>query len=184
MRATKRYTTVTEFPGTRRLRRPTEAAPTRATQDDPGDRDTLLRFLNEALATELVCVLRYRRHHFMARIHSSRIAQEFLIHADEKLSHADQIAERIVQLQGEPDFAPDTLCNRSHARYVAATTVAEMISENLAAERTAINTFRTLIEYLGETDPTTRRMLEGILGVEEAHADELLDLLQGYSGAD
>jgi bacterioferritin len=144
-----------------------------------GDRKTVLRLLNEALATEIVCMLRYRRHHFMAHnLTSQRSAEEFLVHADEELAHADLIAERLVQLGGEPDFAPDTLTARSHAHYVAASSIVEMVRENLVAERIAIDSYRALIEHLGKTDPTTRRMLEGILGVKEAHADELLDLLQ------
>ncbi len=149
-----------------------------------GDRKAVLRLLNEALATEIVCMLRYRRHHFMARsLGNGRIAEEFLVHADEELAQADLIADRIVQLGGEPDFAPDTLKERSHAEYLPATTVVEMLREDLVAERIAIDSYRSLIQYLGESDPTTRRMLEGILGVEEAHADELLDLLQGDTRA-
>ena len=144
-----------------------------------GDRTAMLRFLNEALATELVCVLRYRRHHFMARsLAAQRLAEEFLVHADEELAHADLIAERIVQLGGAPDFAPGTLCERSHARYAAANTLVEMVRENLVAARTSIDSYRGLIESLGESDRTTRRMLEGILGVQEAHADELVELLE------
>jgi bacterioferritin len=149
-----------------------------------GDRKAVLRLLNEALATEIVCMLRYRRHHFMARnLANARIAEEFLVHADEELAQADLIADRIIQLGGEPDFAPDTLKERSHAEYLPATTVVEMLREDLVAERVAIDSYRSLIQYLGESDPTTRRMLEGILGVEEAHADELLDLLQGDTRA-
>jgi bacterioferritin len=144
-----------------------------------GDRTTVLRLLNEALATALVCVLRYRRHHFLARdLAPKRIAEEFLVHADEELSHADLIAERIVQLGGQPDFAPATLQERSHARYVAVDSVGDMLREDLVAERIAIDRYRGLIAYVAEHDPTTRRMLEGILGVEQAHADELADLLQ------
>jgi bacterioferritin len=149
------------------------------TESYQGDRTAVLRFLNEALATALVCVLRYRRHHFMARdLPSKRIAQEFLVHADEELSHADLIAERIVQLGGEPDFAPATLQQRSHTEYVAVDSAGDMVRENLAAERIAIDRLRRLIAYVGERDPTTRRMLEGILGVEEAHAEELSELIQ------
>lgn len=149
------------------------------TEPYQGDRTAVLRFLNEALATALVCVLHYRRHHFMARdLASKRIAQEFLVHADEELSHADLIAERIVQLGGEPDFAPATLQQRSHTAYVAVDSVGEMLRENLVAERIAIDNLRRLIAYVGEHDPTTRRMLEGILGVEEAHADELSELFE------
>lgn len=149
-----------------------------------GDRKAVLRLLNEALATEIVCMLRYRRHHFMARgLVAQRIAEEFLVHADEELAHADLLAERIVQLGGEPDFAPDTLKERSHAEYVPATTIVEMVRENLLAERLTIASYRGLIEYLGKHDPATRRMLEGILGIKEAHADELLDLLQSDTRA-
>ena len=143
------------------------------------NRAVVLKMLNDALATELVCVLRYRRHHFMARgIHSQSVAAEFLAHSNEEQGHADQIAERIVQLGGEPDFAPGSLTCRSHAEYVEASTLAEMIKENLVAERIAIDSYRDSIRFLGEQDPTTRRMLEGILAVEEEHAADLADLLQ------
>jgi len=141
----------------------------------------VLRLLDESLATELVCVLRYRRHHFMARgIHSQSVAQEFLVHSNEEQGHADQIAERIVQLGGEPDFAPGGLVDRSHAEYVAGDTLASMIREDLVAERIAIDSYRDIIMYLGDQDPTTRRMLEAILAVEEQHADELADLLVAF----
>ena len=143
------------------------------------DRDAVLRLLNEALATEIVCVLRYRRHYFMARgIHSKGIAEEFLAHSSEELGHADQIAERIVQLGGEPDFAPDSLTSRSHAEYVAGKTLVGMIKEDLVAERIAIDSYRGMIEYIGDQDPTTSELLKGILAIEEEHADELADLLQ------
>ena len=143
------------------------------------DRKTVLRLLSEALATEIVCVLRYRRHYFMARgIHSKGIAEEFLTHSNEELGHADQIAERIVQLGGEPDFAPDSLTGRSHAEYVAGKTLVGMIKEDLVAERIAIDSYRGMIEYIGDQDPTTSEMLKGILAIEEEHADELADLLQ------
>lgn len=142
------------------------------------DRESVLKLLNDALATELVCVLRYRRHHFMARgIHSQSVSQEFLDHANEELAHADQIAERIVQLGGEPDFAPDSLTARSHAEYVPGDTLVSMIREDLVAERIAIDSYRDVIRYLGDQDPTTRRMLESILAMEEEHADDLADLL-------
>jgi bacterioferritin len=141
------------------------------------DRGAVVSLLNEALATELVCVMRYRRHHFMARgIHSKSVADEFLIHANQELEHADMIAERIVQLGGEPDFDPDSLRARSHAEYVAGSTLENMIKENLVAERIAIDSYRDMINYLGDKDPTTRRMLESILAVEEEHADEMADL--------
>ena len=145
-----------------------------------GDREAVLGLLNDSLATELVCVLRYRRHHFMAKGLASRsIADEFLVHANEELGHADLIAERIVQLGGKPDFAPGSLVGRSHSEYVEATSLVDMIKENLVAERIAIDSYRSLIDYIGETDSTTRRMVEAILGVEEEHADELADLLDG-----
>ena len=145
------------------------------------DREVVLRLLNESLATELVCVLRYRRHHFMARgIHSQSVAQEFLDHSNEEQGHADEIAARIVQLGGAPDFAPDSLTARSHAEYVEGTSLAGMIREDLVAERIAIESYRGFIQYLGDSDPTTRRMLEGILSVEEEHADELADLLVAF----
>ncbi len=146
------------------------------------DRKVVLGLLNDALATELVCVLRYRRHHFMARgIHSQSVAEEFLAHANEELAHADEIADRIVQLGGSPDFAPAGLAARSHAEYVEGDSLASMITENLVAERIAIDTYREVILYLGDQDPTTRRMLEGILAMEETHADELSDLLATYA---
>src|SRR4051812_15865757 len=138
------------------------------------DRTAVLKLLNDALATELVCVLRYRRHYFMARgIQSQSIAKEFIEHANEELAHADQIAERIVQLGGEPEFSPDGLTNRSHAEYVEGNSLVNMIREDLVAERIAIDSYRDIIRYVGNDDPTTRRMLEGILEIEEQHADEL-----------
>lgn len=170
---------------------PTLRARARANIDDgavttgySADRPTVLRLLDESLATELVCVLRYRRHYFMARgIHSQSVAQEFLDHSNEEQAHADQIAERIVQLGGEPNFAPESLAGRSHAEYVAGDTLANMIREDLVAERIAIDSYRDIIMFLGDDDPTTRRMLEGILAVEEQHADELADLLVSFPAA-
>ena len=151
------------------------------TEGYSADRNSVLRLLNNSLATELICVLRYRRHHFMARgIHSQSVAQEFLEHSNEEQGHADQIAERIVQLGGEPDFAPDGLSGRSHAEYVEGDSLASMIREDLVAERIAIDSYREIIRYLGDDDPTTRRMVEGILAVEEQHADELSDLLESF----
>ena len=142
-------------------------------------RKTVLKRLNDALATEIVCVLRYRRHYFMARgIHSQAVAAEFLAHSNEEQGHADQLAARIVQLGGEPDFSPDSLTSRSHAEYVEGTTLADMITENLVAERIAIDSYREFIQYLGDQDPTSRRLLESILAMEEEHADDLADLLQ------
>jgi bacterioferritin len=144
------------------------------------DRTEVLKLLNEALATELVCVLRYRRHHFMARgIASKSIADEFLAHSNEEQGHADLLAERIVQLGGEPDFAPDGLSGRSHAEYVAGGSLVDMIKEDLVAERIAIDSYRELIQYLDHDDPTSSRMLKNILAVEEEHAEELSDLLVG-----
>ena len=148
------------------------------------DRAMVLKLLNDSLATELVCVLRYRRHHFMARgIHSQSVAQEFLDHSNEELGHADEIAERIVQLGGEPDFAPAGLVGRSHAEYVEGNSLASMIREDLVAERIAIDSYRDIIKFLGDHDPTTRRMMEGILAVEEEHADDLADLLVAFPDA-
>lgn len=141
----------------------------------------VLQFLNEALATELVCVLRYRSHHFLARgIHAKGIAQEFLVHATEELAHADMIAARIVQLGGEPNFAPEGLNERSHIEFARANLLPEMLKENLIAERVAIDSYRNLIQYLGDNDPTTSRMLQEILATEEEHADELADWLDDY----
>jgi len=142
------------------------------------DRKTVLKLLNDALATEIVCVLRYRRHHFMAKgIDAKSVADEFLAHANEEQAHADQLAERIVQLGGEPDFSPDSLTSRSHAEYVEGDSLVGMIKENLVAERIAIESYRDVIQYLGAKDSTTRRMLESILAMEEEHADDLSDLL-------
>jgi bacterioferritin len=147
------------------------------------DRDQVLKLLNEALATEIVCVLRYRRHHFMARgIHGQSVGAEFLVHSNEEQGHADLLAARIVQLGGEPDFSPDSLSKRSHAEYVAAETLAQMIQENLVAERIAIDSYRDMVRYLGDQDPTTSDLLKQILAVEEEHADELADLLEGMPG--
>ena len=144
------------------------------------NREAVLKLLNDALATEIICVLRYRRHYFMARgIHSQGVADEFLAHSNEEQGHADQIAERIVQLGGDPDFSPTTLQTRSHSEYVAGTTLVDMIREDLVAERIAIDSYREMIQFIGADDPTTRRMLEEVLAVEEEHADELADLLQG-----
>jgi len=149
------------------------------------DRTEVLRMLNEALATEMVCVLRYRRHHFMARgIDAKSTADEFLVHSNDEQGHADRLAERIVQLGGEPDFSPDSLATRSHAEYVAGGSLLDMISEDLVAERIAIDSYREMIQYLGDLDPTTSQLLKGILAVEEEHADELADLLKGLPARD
>ena len=145
------------------------------------NRETVIKLLNEALATELLCVLRYRRHHFMAAgLSAKSVAQEFMDHSVEEQAHADEIANRIVQLRGEPDFSPDGLSSRSHAEYVEGESLDDMIKENLVAERIAIDSYREMINYLGESDTTTRRMLEGILAMEEEHADDLLTLVEKY----
>ena len=143
------------------------------------NRETVIKVLNEALATEIVCVLRYKRHYFMASgIHAESVAAEFLQHANDEQGHADQIAQRIVQLGGEPDFNPEGLLTRSHAEYVPGDTLTDMIKEDLVAERIAIDSYRDIIIYLGNDDPTTRRMMEGILAKEEEHADDLVNLLE------
>jgi bacterioferritin len=143
------------------------------------DRETVVKLLNEALATEIVCVLRYKRHHFMASgINADAVAQEFLQHANEEQMHADQIAARIVQLKGEPDFNPEGLASRSHAEYVEGEDLLSMIREDLVAERIAIDSYGEMIRYIADKDPTTRRMLEGILAMEEEHADDLASLLE------
>lgn len=144
------------------------------------DKDKVLQLLNEALATEIVCVLRYKRHYFMAKgMTSAGIAAEFLEHANEEMGHADQIADRIAQLGGEPQFNPDTLTKLSHAEYVEGNTLLDMIREDLVAERIAIESYREMINYIGNGDTTTRRLLEDILAVEEEHADDLLTLIEG-----
>jgi bacterioferritin len=144
------------------------------------NRDTVVKVLNEALATEIICTLRYKRHYYMASgIHAEGVAAEFLEHAAEEQQHADQIAERITQLGGAPDFSPDGLASRSHAEYVEGDTLKDMIKEDLVAERIAIDSYREIIGYLGEQDPTTRRLMEEILAKEEEHADDLVTLLQG-----
>ena len=148
------------------------------TEGYTADRETVNKILNEALATEIVCVLRYKRHFFMASgIHAESVAAEFLEHANDEQGHADLIAARIVQLGGEPNFNPEGLLMRSHAEYVEGSSLTEMIKEDLVAERIAIDSYRDMIQYLGNDDPTTRRMLEGILAVEEEHADDLVGLL-------
>jgi bacterioferritin len=149
------------------------------TEGYSADRETVIKLLNEALATEIVCTLRYRRHYFMASgINAESVAAEFLQHANEEQGHADQIAHRIVQLQGEPNFNPEGLLTRSHAEYVEGTSLTDMIKEDLVAERIAIDSYREMINYLGIDDPTTRRMMEDILAVEEEHADDLVNMLQ------
>ena len=146
------------------------------------DRVTVIRLLNEALATELVCVLRYRRHYFMAKgIHSDPVKAEFLEHAGEEMAHADRLAKRIVELGGEPNFSPDGLSERSHAEYVAGDSLSSMIKEDLIAERIAIESYREMIAYLAGNDPTTQQMLKSILASEEEHADDMASLLAGVA---
>jgi len=148
------------------------------TEGYEADRKQILKMLNEALATELVCVLRYRRHYFMAKgLESEPIAKEFLEHSNEELGHADKLAERIAQLGGEPVFNPNLICGLSHAEYIETPDLKEMVKENLVAERIAIDSYREMINFIGNTDSTTRRILEEILEVEEKHADELSDLI-------
>ncbi|HVF23973.1 MAG TPA: ferritin-like domain-containing protein [Pyrinomonadaceae bacterium] len=149
------------------------------TEGYTADRETVVKLLNEALATEIVCVLRYKRHYFMASgIHADGVAAEFLEHANDEQGHADSIAQRIVQLKGEPNFNPEGLLMRSHAEYVEGETLTDMIKEDLVAERIAIDSYREMITYLANDDPTSRRLLEGILAVEEEHADDLVGLLE------
>ena len=143
------------------------------------DRDRVIEVLNEALATELVCVLRYKRHFYTASgLNAAPVAAEFLQHANEEQVHADQIAERIVQLGGEPDFDPKNLATRAHAEYVEGTTLNEMIKEDLIAERIAIESYREIVAWLGKADSTTRRIMEEILAKEEEHAEDLVSLLR------
>jgi bacterioferritin len=144
------------------------------------DREHVVKLLNEALATEIVCYLRYKRHYFMAvGINAEAVAQEFLEHANQEQMHADLLAARIVQLKGEPDFDPDALSARSHAEYVEGHNLADMIREDLIAERIAIESYGEIINYIGDKDSTTRRMLEAILAVEEEHADDMASLMIG-----
>jgi bacterioferritin len=149
------------------------------TPDYKGDLKIVLCVLNEALATELVCVLRYKRHHYMAKgIHSQAVAEEFLQHANEEQGHADQIAERITQLDGVPNFNPEGLITRSHSEYVEGNTLLDMIREDLVAERIAIESYSEIVRYLGNNDPASKRMMEAILANEEEHADDMKTLLE------
>ena len=159
-----------------RARKNIEEGP--VTENYRGDKDTVIELLNHALATEIVCVLRYKRHTFMATgIHADAVTKEFQQHAVEELAHADRIAERITQLGGEPDFSPEGLGKRSHSQYVEGDSLTDMIRENLVAERIAVESYREMIRYVGENDPTTRRMLEEILESEEEHADDMVKIL-------
>lgn len=146
-----------------------------------GDRENVIKLLNVALATEIVCVLRYKRHYFMASgLEASSVADEFLVHANEEQLHADEIATRITQLNGAPDLNPEGMLSRSHSEYVEGATLRDMIREDLVAERVAIESYSEIIRYIGDSDPTTRRMLEGILAKEEEHAQDMADLLARY----
>jgi bacterioferritin len=149
------------------------------------DRESVIELLNHALATEIVCVLRYRHDSFMAvGIHGEPVAREFREHAAEEQAHADRIAARVAQLGGDPNFDPDGLKSRSHSEYVTAPSLLEMIRENLVAERIAIDSYMGMIRYIGDSDPTTRRLLEDILANEEEHAQELGDLLAALDPAE
>jgi bacterioferritin len=148
------------------------------------DRETALKLLNEALATEIVCVLRYKRHYFAATgIHSEGVKAEFLEHANEEQQHADQIAERITQLGGEPNLNPEGMLSRSHSEYVEGDSLVEMIKEDLVAERIAIESYSEIIRFFGEGDPTSRRLMEEILAKEEEHANDMADLLRRVDAA-
>jgi bacterioferritin len=143
------------------------------------DRKVVIKLLNEALATEIICVLRYKYHYYMASgIHAKSVAAEFLEHAGEEQVHADSIAERIVQLGGTPDFSPDSLVARSHAEYVEGEDLVDMIKEDLVAERIAIDSYREIINFIGDNDTTTKRLMESILAMEEEHAEDLGTLLE------
>ena len=142
------------------------------------DREQVIKILNEVLATEIVCTLRYKRHYYtVSGIFSDSIRAEFLEHANEEQQHADMVAARIVQLQGEPDFQPASLASRSHAQYVEGEDAVSMIKEDLVAERIAIETYMDIARWLGEDDPTTRRLIEQILEKEEEHAEDMVTLL-------
>ncbi|HVR85304.1 MAG TPA: ferritin-like domain-containing protein, partial [Planctomycetota bacterium] len=148
------------------------------TGDYQANRETVIKLLNEALATELVCVLRYTHDHHMAiGIHADPVSAEFAEHAKEEQEHADRLAGRITQLGGEPDYNPEGLRTRSHSEYVVRRSLIDMIRENLVAERIAIDSYSQMIRYVGDGDPTTRRLLEDILSMEEEHAKDLADLL-------
>lgn len=150
------------------------------TEGYDADRQEVLRLLNDSLATELVCVLRYKRHYYMAKgVKAHVAAEEFLEHAGQEAEHADKLAERIVQLGGEPDFNPDSLSSRSHAEYKPGSNLKEMVYEDLVAERIAIDSYREIIQYIGDKDPTSRRLFEEILAQEEEHADDMADILDG-----
>ncbi len=148
-----------------------------------GDREQVIKLLNQSLATEIVCVLRYKRHYFMAKgINSEAVANEFKQHAAEEQEHADRIAERITQLGGEPNLNPEGLASRSHSQYVEGKNLVDMIKEDLVAERIAIDIYAAIIRYIGNTDPTSRRLMEEILAKEEEHAEDMSNLLSTMDG--
>jgi len=148
------------------------------TESYQGDKETIIKLLNDSLATELVCVLRYKRHYYMAQgIHAKPVAAEFAEHAAEEQAHADSLAERIKQLGGKPDFNPETLTLRSHAEYVEGNSLLDMVKEDLIAERIAIDSYKEIAQYIGDKDSTTRRLIESILAKEEEHADDMADIL-------
>lgn len=148
------------------------------TEGYKADRATVLRLLNEALATEIVCTLRYKRHYYMAKgLTSGSIAEEFLEHANDEQEHADRIAERIAELEGEPDYNPEGLATRSHSEYSEGEDLVDMLKEDLVAERIAIESYAEMVRFLGNDDPTSRRMMEDILAKEEEHANDLSDLI-------
>jgi bacterioferritin len=152
------------------------------TENYKADVNAVVKILNEALATEIVCVLRYKSHHYMASgIHSQAVAEEFLEHAKEEQEHADSIAERIIQLNGKPNLNPEGLLMRSHSEYIEGETLTDMIKEDLVAERIAIESYSEIIRYLGDKDPTSRRLMEEILAKEEEHAEDMKTLLERLS---
>ena len=152
------------------------------TQNYQADAEQVCKVLNEALATELVCTLRYRAHYFMAQgINSEGVKAEFLQHANDEQQHADQISERITQLNGEPNLNPDGLASRSHSQYETSEDLAAMIKEDLIAERIAIETYGEIVRWLGDKDPTSRRLMESILEKEEEHANDMRDLLSRFN---
>ncbi|WP_341938455.1 ferritin-like domain-containing protein [Marinimicrobium sp. C2-29] len=154
------------------------------TEGYKANRENVINILNEALATEIVCVLRYKSHYFRAEGISANVAAaEFLEHADQEQQHADWLAERIVQLGGKPNFSPEGLLTRSHAEFVEGENLREMVVEDLVAERIAIDSYREIARYLGENDPTSRRIIEDILAQEEEHADDMAGLLEGLDAA-
>lgn len=151
------------------------------TESYKGDASQVCDVLNQALATEIVCVLRYKRHYYSAKgINKDAVAAEFLQHANEEQGHADRISERITQLGGDPDLNPEGLATRSHSQYIVGKDLVEMIKENLIAERIAIESYTEIVRFLGDNDPTSRRMMEDILAVEEEHANDMLDLIEQY----